>query len=131
MIEDCDMPSLKTTGGIEFFFAAGAIAAVADHDDTGAPGTFVYGVGPVALNVAESPSAFLSRMGLGNALVVLTKPNNLTVWINPAAVGYVRAAGAGDPPAKAELVIGGRVQRILEDPATAVAKLNVACGGKF
>jgi hypothetical protein len=126
------MPKMKTLGGTDFFFAVSTITAVADHDDTGAPGTFVYGVGSAALNIAESPSVFLSRLGLSSVFVSLTKPNNLTIWVNPMAVGYVRAAGAGDPPPeKAELVIGGRIQRILEDPAAAVAKLNAACGGKF
>jgi hypothetical protein len=123
---------MRTLSGLDFFFAVSAVAVVADHDDTGAPGTFVYGVGPAALHIVESPSAFLSRLGLSSTFVSMTKPNNLTIWVNPAAVGYIRGASAGDPPPeRAELVIGGRVQRILEDPAAAVAKLNAACGGKF
>jgi hypothetical protein len=54
------------------------------------PHTYVYLGASAALVTSEDAQALVTRLGVKQALAVLTRPNNTPVWINGQAVSLVR-----------------------------------------
>jgi hypothetical protein len=122
------MATLTTVDGVEVFFNAEGVAAVAP--DGG--GAAVYGVTQAALRLGESPQGFLNRVGIAPKFAQLTRPDGSPVWISGAAVSAMRPPLPNEYPSDAHAVVftGPLTQAVRETPAAARTALN-GHGGKL
>jgi len=86
------MPQLVTLEGIQFYFAAMAVTAIADSDaDTGERVTTVYGLAAGRLRINDSPEKFLQSAHATQKFVELTRLDDSHVWINVSAVAVIHS----------------------------------------
>lgn len=126
------MATLTTVDGIQISFSPKSVGALTDHDAaTGQAVTCVYGVRKAMLKIAETPPAFIARLGLASKFIQLTRANGAPVWISAPSVSSIR------PPLPNEYVAGvdtvvftsDLTQGVKETPA-AVTKALGAHGGE-
>jgi hypothetical protein len=125
------MAILSTIDGHQITFDPEYVSMLTDHDaGTGAAVTTVYGITTAPVHISEQVGAFLGRLGLADALALLTRPNNSPVWIKGAAVSSRRAPLPDEyvRGVSTVLSVGTMIQGVVGSPASATAALN-ACGG--
>ena len=121
------MPQLVTLEGIQFYFAAMAVTAIADSDaDTGERVTTVYGLAAGRLRISTSPEKFLQSVHAADAFVELTRPDDSHVWINASAVAVIHSSVREEDSTDAHCVIplGGTRFAVKETPDEVVRLLN-------
>lgn len=127
------MADLTTIDGLQFHFDPSAVTAVADHDaDTLQAVTTVYGLTDGRVRLAETPEAFLARIGVAQSFIKLTRPNDTFVWVNCTAVTVIQSPPPDQYPAAAKslVTVGGLVQVVKETPGEVKQAVN-AHGGKL
>lgn len=127
------MADLTTIDGLQFHFDPSAVTAVADHDaDTLQAVTTVYGLTDGRVRLAETPEAFLARIGVAQSFIKLTRPNDTFVWVNCTAVTVIQSPPPDQYPAAAKslVTVGGLVQAVKETPGEVKQAVN-AHGGKL
>jgi hypothetical protein len=127
------MPTLTTTDGSQFTFAADAVVAVADHDaDTGAAVTCVYGVTAGVLKIGETVAGFIARIGETAHFAQLTRPDGSSVWISGPAVSALRSPLPGEyAPGVQTVVTAGSLTQGVTQGLLAAKTVIDAHGGKL
>jgi len=119
------MAELTNIDGLRLRFDAKSVTAVADHDDAGNPGTYVYGVMKTAQHVMQAADDFLTGLAIRQSFVPLNRPSGTRIWINAGAVDYVRERLPTDIPTVGSVVsFGGTPQALAQNYATAAAALH-------
>jgi hypothetical protein len=122
------MALLTTTGGLDYYFDPDSVEAVADYNLVAQKnGTTVYGIGPNPLDIHDSPTDFIDRIGRKDAFVRFASPDDHFVWIKASEVSYVRPPTPrefGLTTTKTVIVVGSGPRPVSEELKDVVAKLR-------
>lgn len=121
------MASLTTTNGTKYSFDPAAVIAV-----TGTASATVFGIAAGELQIAETPAAFLARIGVAANFTALTRPDDSPILINCKAVSSVRSPVEDEYPESANAVISlGSLTQAVEETPDQVTRAIASHGGSL
>ena len=124
------MAIVTTIGGVQINVNPNNIVLLADDRQTG--DADLIGATPAMLQLNETSSSLMSRLGISNDFARLTRPDGSAVWINGKSASSVRAPLPGEyaPSTQAVVFAAAITQAVREDLPATIAALN-AHGGNL